>query len=70
MSINRELDMLGTNINYTCTAFKYGEYGSAAPQYQPMPAYMPMSTYTPAPNMAHTGMPDIQALMRQNEMAL
>lgn len=27
MNINWELDMLGTNINWTCTALKYGEYG-------------------------------------------
>lgn len=27
MNLNKELDFLGTQINYTCTMLKYGDYG-------------------------------------------
>ena len=30
MNLNKEMDFLSTQINYTCTLFKYGDYGKSA----------------------------------------
>jgi len=52
MNLNKELDFLSTQINYTCTMLKYGDYGKntgLGSLGNTMAGFNPLLTLSPTP---------------------